>query len=375
MTDDRSKPEDEPADETSNEEAAGAQGHGDEPEERPRRRSRRPYNFVGPVIPPIRFPFDDLFKHQRNLFRMAVPNPAADLVRRMQPRIVPKIPQFRFTAPVVPPVVDLTSLLQKQLLTFTAASWAIPALVIPRAQLNMIRSLQLNVSALLPKVDLTPLIEAFRRNGPPNWHDLDDDVLLGTLIEIAEDGIPTAWVPSAVVLEALVDAAEADRPSVLVNHRAVVLDDCARVCGEVTAVDLQEQVVLLREALEVAENGHLAAAQALGASIFDTTLRHTFKPTKLAGYYKAVKDAIEDRHHTAPFTDMRWGIVHAPAVLVLDMFLPGDPVPAEFNRHASVHAAGAAQYHPANALIALMLATSLLREAHEELSTQGGATP
>ena len=230
------------------------------------------------------------------------------------------------------------------------------------------------MSALLPKVDLTPLIEAFRRNGPPNWQDLDADFLLGPLVEIAESGIPTAWVPSAVVLEALIDADDADRPGVLLTHRAVVLEDCVRVCTEITAVDLQEQVVLLREALEVAQNGHLAAAQALGASIFDTTLRHTFKPTKLAGYYKAVKDAIEDHHETAPLTNMRWGIVHAPAVLVLDMFLPGNPVPADFNRHASVHAAGAVQYHPANALIALMLATSLLREAHEELSTQGTAT-
>lgn len=127
--------------------------------------------------------------------------------------------------------------------------------------------------------------------------------------------------------------------------------------------------MLLHEALKAAHNGHLAAAQALGASIFDTTLRHTFKPAKLAGYYKAVKDAIEDHHETAPFTEMRWGIVHAPAISVLDTFRPGDPVPTEFNRHASVHAAGAVQYHPANALIALMLATSLLREAHEELST------
>lgn len=58
----------------------------------------------------------------------------------------------------------------------------------------------------------------------------------------------------------------------------------------------------------------------------------------------------------------------AAGSMVLETFVPGDPIPVEFNRHASVHAAGAVQYHPANALIALMIATSLLREAQEEVS-------
>jgi len=273
-----------------------------------------------------------------------VPNPVADLIRRVQPRIVTEIVRPRFTAAVVPPVVDLTAQLQKQLSMF---DWpqVMPAPLIPRAQLDLIRPIQANLSALLPKIDLTPLIEAFRRNGPPNWEGLDDDVLLGTLFEIAEGGIPTAWVPRAAVLEALVDITEVDRPAVLVDYSAEVLEDCERLCDQIAAVDLQEQVVLLHEALQVAEIGHLAAAQALAVSIFDTVLRRTFKPKKIAGYYKAVKDAIEDHRETAPLGEMRWGLVHAPALIVLETFVPGDPIPVEFNRHASVHAAGAVQYH------------------------------
>lgn len=42
-----------------------------------------------------------------------------------------------------------------------------------------------------------------------------------------------------------------------------------------------------------------------------------------------------------------------------------DPVPTAFNRHATVHAAGPTQYTVANALTALMLAVSLVREIQE----------
>jgi hypothetical protein len=42
-------------------------------------------------------------------------------------------------------------------------------------------------------------------------------------------------------------------------------------------------------------------------------------------------------------------------------------IPSSFNRHASAHAVSTAQYSPANAAIALTLATSMVREAHEEI--------
>jgi hypothetical protein len=49
--------------------------------------------------------------------------------------------------------------------------------------------------------------------------------------------------------------------------------------------------------------------------------------------------------------------------MALVSFKPGGPVPVHLNRHATAHAAGPEQYSDVNAVIALMLTTSVLRQA------------
>jgi hypothetical protein len=68
-------------------------------------------------------------------------------------------------------------------------------------------------------------------------------------------------------------------------------------------------------------------------------------------------------------------VVHVPAIVALTKFdAPnGDPVPTIFNRHASAHAVGPEQYTEANTVIALALATSLVREAHQQIEDAAGA--
>jgi hypothetical protein len=58
----------------------------------------------------------------------------------------------------------------------------------------------------------------------------------------------------------------------------------------------------------------------------------------------------------------------------LQRFLPhnGDPVPVVYNRHASAHAVGDVQYTEANALVAVMMAVSMLCELQEEHAEQCG---
>jgi hypothetical protein len=177
------------------------------------------------------------------------------------------------------------------------------------------------------------------------------------------------------VLQELLDAHAADRADVFATRRQEIIEDCRAVLSDVTSPDLAEHVAFLKEALDIAADGRLAAAQSLAASIFDTVLRHTIKPSRISGYYKRVKDEINARHDNASIAEMRWGFVHVPAIAALDTFDQpnGDPIPTKFNRHASAHAAGRAQYTPANAVIALTLATSLVREAHQEIVDAGQA--
>jgi hypothetical protein len=248
--------------------------------------------------------------------------------------------------------------------------WAVQ---VPQLDLSAITSIQEALRAL-PTIDFTKIRQAIRRGTPPNWDDLGDNVKFSELFEITETGLPTAWVPRASVLTELIHAAEADRHGVFSARRAETIEDCRAALKDVTSTELVDYVDMLDEALTVAEAGHLAAAQSLAASVFDTILRHTIKPQRIAGYYARVKTEIIDRHENAPVTELRWGLVHVAAVSALQMFNQpqGDPIPATFNRHASAHAVSRVQYTPANAIIALALATSLVREAHQE--TEDAAT-
>jgi len=193
---------------------------------------------------------------------------------------------------------------------------------------------------------------------------------LSELFELTESGIPTAWVPRSAVIAELVAADADDRAAVIADHRSDILTDCITVLKEVSSPDLGEYVDLLDEALTAATSGQIRAAQALAASVFDTFLRDRFQPRKLSGYYDRLKKEIKHLYDNAPMSTMRWGVVHVPVLVVLGLFDPtkGDPIPTNFNRHASAHAVGRVQYTPANAVIALALVTSMLREAQEELT-------
>ncbi|MFJ8650691.1 hypothetical protein ACIRNI_31880 [Streptomyces sp. NPDC093546] len=51
-----------------------------------------------------------------------------------------------------------------------------------------------------------------------------------------------------------------------------------------------------------------------------------------------------------------------PFPRALEPFWPSTPVPEHFNRHATAHAAANTQYTPVNAVTAVMLAISVLRD-------------
>jgi hypothetical protein len=76
-------------------------------------------------------------------------------------------------------------------------------------------------------------------------------------------------------------------------------------------------------------------------------------------YYGKVKQTIEAEVRWVP-----WAVAHLPVLPALNSFNGGDPIPDTFNRHASAHAVSATQYTEVNTMIALMLTTSVLREAH-----------
>jgi hypothetical protein len=249
---------------------------------------------------------------------------------------------------------------------------------LPVFEFPEIGDFQAKISDVFKDLDLQGFQQRMRSGCPPNWQDLEDDVDLWDLIEITEDGLPTAWVPREEVLKELLAASDdATRRQVFCDRRDEILEDCRTALKEVTSAELTEYVDMLNEALTVAEASHLAAAQAFAASIFDTVIRREIKPQKLNGYYGKVKQEIQDRHENANMSELRWGVVFIPAVAVLERFdaPKGDPVPEKFNRHASAHAVGKVQYTETNTVIALALSTSMVREAHEQTVAAGPPSP
>ncbi|ONF72342.1 hypothetical protein [Amycolatopsis keratiniphila] len=197
--------------------------------------------------------------------------------------------------------------------------------------------------------------------GPANWTELHEthDVL-DLLDVVGEHGIPVTWVPRASILAELIDAEPAERDNVLNSRRNDILDDCDRVLYGLKKGFSDEQVCLLQQAIHVLRLGQFGPAQALATLIFDTTLRATVLPPTKHGYYAKVKDKINDMSFLTALAVTYW-----PVLAALDQFngQTDEPTPSRFNRHATVHQADLIQFTEVNALIVVMLATSMLREA------------
>jgi hypothetical protein len=299
----------------------------------------------------------------------------SDLIRQMTSQLSeqldalhPQTAPFREMSEIIAGSVDASGV-QDVVKAFRAT--------LPVFDFPQLRALQTQLAQVFADVDWSRIQQAWRRGLPSNWRDLGDDLRFGSLLEITEDGYPTAWVPRASILRELIAADKDDRQAVFAARRVEIIEDCCACLEEVTSAELIDLTAKLDEALEVAEAGrHLAAAQALAASVFDTVLRRTIKPQRIAGYYGKAKKEIEDRHETASLAELRWGVVHLPVLVALDVFdgPKGQPIPTSFNRHASAHAVGPEQYTEANAVIALALATSLVREAHQEIEDAADAS-
>ncbi len=206
---------------------------------------------------------------------------------------------------------------------------------------------------------------------PRNWEqepDLDIDAAISIIVD---EGIPLVWVPRAAIVAALVAAADAEaRDEILLASRDEIADDCRAVLGEITAPELKPLAELAAEAVTALRDGHRSSAQALAGNIFDTLLRDAARRGVIfagppVGYFKY--DKI--RKQITPVSDdtvirrFRADCVLSASLLALQPYDPSSPPPARFVRHATAHCARPEQYTPVNAIVAVMLMTSMLREA------------
>lgn len=203
---------------------------------------------------------------------------------------------------------------------------------------------------------------------PPNWKDVEHpefDVIETILLD---DGIPLAWVPNQAMLQALFDAPDAAARRQVIGRRwKRAVSDCEDVLGEVSHASLQRHQPFAADVVCALRDGHVPAAQALATNLLDSILRRSFSKSSLkvvtTNKKGGVRFDLDDYQARAAFT-------LAPIWRAYAEYWEsqGDPIPRTFGRHPSAHAVSRTQYSRINAVVALMLVTSLLKLLDWELA-------
>lgn len=199
--------------------------------------------------------------------------------------------------------------------------------------------------------------ETVRRKIPPNWPDGADWEQIVTVIQ--DDGIPLVWVPRAGIVEAVVSApTRAERIRIIVGRCADIVEDCRFILSEVADAELAGQVALARAAVEALAAGHHQAAQALAVVVTETAVA-----TAIDHRYANVKREVKVADPGAlTLADLRLRAALAPVGSFYTPWWPdsGNPPPEALSRHVSVHQADVEHYSLENALLSVMLVSSIL---------------
>ena len=293
--------------------------------------------LIAPAIP-------DFTKHIREQMTSAMPD-----LTNLNTRIFPAISMAG-----VMPALDAALL---DSLAATTSNFA-----------SLMPDLSAMASLKLPKYELPNLSAAFsaileqlRNSLPPNWpSDVDEHAVLAV---VQDEGIPLVWVPRAEIVDAVLGAADRNaRLELLVEYQQMIVDDCREVLAAMDAEGLSGQVPLASKAVEALASDHFEAAQALAVVVTETAVAQS-----ISGKYEVVKKQVLFDPQLVPYGLLRLHAALAPIGRFYTSWWAssGDPKPQELSRHVSVHHADAGHYTEANAVIAVMLVTSVLRALQE----------
>jgi hypothetical protein len=239
-----------------------------------------------------------------------------------------------------------------------------PAIEAAQAAARSLRDFQ-NAFGATP--DLTERIRSgLRRAFPPNW---DPDRVRLALIRtiVAEDGIPIVWVPRAAIVSELMAVSTRDERLGILNARdAEVIEDCTECLTHCSRSVLADNVALAQRAMDAYTARLYEPSQALAVVIAETIITQYVAGGPGHGVYKKATQIAKFRG-SIMLSELR----RAAAIAPIERFYTewyaasGNPPPPELSRHVSVHHPSLQQYSRSNALLAVMLLVSLLREVTE----------
>lgn len=222
----------------------------------------------------------------------------------------------------------------------------------------------------------------YRQAAPPNWTNGDATPLVSYTAAVAlalEEGIPLAWVPDHDTVRMLLAVpAGTDRRTalraVLTDRRGAILDHCEerldRLASDPDAsADRHRMIDVARQSIQALRADLPAPAQSAAANLADHLLRRLFVPLDGKYAYKATSNRVTSLSDQISGASLSFLMVLRefatlmPVPKSLTEWWPNKdmPLPDTFSRHATAHAiAEPDQVNPVNALIAVMLAVSLL---------------
>lgn len=211
------------------------------------------------------------------------------------------------------------------------------------------------------RTTLAPFFDRVWEWMPPNWPVGIDLDLAVTVFQ--DEGVPIVWVPRREVVEEMIAAPDRHaRVKVLLSHTEEVVQDCRSVLAAVTHAQLAGQLPLVAQAVSAFADGHHGAAQALSTVVTETMVSRA-----LPGKYADVRQRVLFDPDKMTLGQVRLRAALAPIGMFYTTWFPssGTPVPVELSRHVTVHQADLNHYTAENAVVAVLLAASVVRALQE----------
>ena len=226
------------------------------------------------------------------------------------------------------------------------------------------------------RMKTTPALRsALKMTRPENWWGtgLNPKVLFAIS---KDDGIPVAWVPpSAVLIELAATPDRNARMSVLLAHKQEIIDQCKVITLNSDDSWITNERALIEKAIAAYEDGHLEAATALAVSVGEPLAIWASTPRVKAFKSETEKALWEKRRENTskyqwatfelndPDADLSpYKILIAPIQSFFTSWKPtkGQKPPDSLSRHVVAHKPTVKHFSSENALLSLMLVTSIL---------------
>jgi hypothetical protein len=200
---------------------------------------------------------------------------------------------------------------------------------------------------------------------PRNWPDNVDFEILRSIA--SNDGIPVIWVtPEATIAKLAATGNTNERLAILLDDHQEIKESCRAVLEEIDSDDLRDYKVLAEQALDSLIAGKFGPAQAMAVVILDSL---TAQLDVNLNSEPAVRKKYDFRSDDLIVGEVVYSYTMAPFIPFSRQWNRRSPLPkpTSLSRHVAVHQVDLEHYNPTNALVAVMLVTSVLRTCCDPL--------